>query len=69
MPDPTTRLGHSIDIAREHVRWARRHGQCPAAILKSVGELVAPREPTWDDAVGGVARQWREIQSPEFRDA
>jgi hypothetical protein len=63
MPDPTL-LEQSLEIAREHVSWARRRGWTAAAILLAVDEPVP--EWVWQDydyAVLAVARQWREMQA------
>lgn len=52
----------SISVAVEHVSYCRRQGMGAYAIIVSTGVRLMPgANPTWDDCVWLIARQWSQL--------
>ena len=55
---------HALDIAQQHVRWARRSrlGWLRPAEAFEALDAATPSRPVWDDVVAALARAWLETQ-------
>jgi hypothetical protein len=61
---PTERVGLAYEIAMEHVAWAIRDGQEPAAMLRALGTEPPSRLVTHQELFHAYATAWLRLSTP-----
>lgn len=61
-----TFFDEAVSVAVEHVSYCRRQGMGAYAIIVSAGVKLTPdANPSWDDCVWLIARQWSALTKQE----